>query len=366
MNGRRVVFLLVAAVVIFALAAWLSTNRQTAAPTLAGKPVLPGLSAAVNSIGEVRLSKGDGTKATLKKGATDWMVAEKDYPADSGKVRKLLLDLGSLNVVEEKTRVAANFPQLGVEDTNAPKATGTRVDAVAGGKTYSVIIGKPGPGKSGYVRAVGSQLSVQGSPLVSADADPRHWLDNKVVDIPQERIKDFAVKPATGSAYNAARDKKETPDFTVTPLPKGRELSSPAVADPIAGSLATLTLEDVQHAAADAGAKLSHTIFHTFDGLEVDVAGRKDGNRSLITIAARSTDKATQAEAQTLTEHLKGWEFEIPGYRYDGMFRTIEDLLKPLPAPPGKAGAKAGKGTAPPAELPGAPDGGVQIPLPQH
>ncbi|MBV9913899.1 MAG: DUF4340 domain-containing protein, partial [Sinobacteraceae bacterium] len=175
MTARRVVVLLVAAIIIFALAAWLSTNRQSPQPALAGKAVLPGLSAAVNAVSEVRLGKADATKTTLKRGTTDWSVAERDYPADSGKVRKLLIDLGALKVVEEKTRVAANFPQLGVEDVSTPKATGTRVDAVAGGKTYSLIVGKSAGGKSGYVRALNSQQSVLATPLVAVDADPRHW-----------------------------------------------------------------------------------------------------------------------------------------------------------------------------------------------
>ena len=50
-----------------------------------------------------------------------------ESPADTTKVRKLLLDLGALNIVEEKTRLPANYPQLGVEDVSSPKASGTAV-----------------------------------------------------------------------------------------------------------------------------------------------------------------------------------------------------------------------------------------------
>ncbi len=129
--------------VIVVLAAWLSSNRPTTKATLAGQPVLQGFdTGTVNSVTEIRLSKGDGTKTTLKKGSTDWTVGERDYPADSGKVRKLLLDLAALNVVEEKTSLPENYPALGVEDTTSDKATGTRVDAVTPGKTFSLIIGK--------------------------------------------------------------------------------------------------------------------------------------------------------------------------------------------------------------------------------
>ena len=130
MTPRRVGMLLVAGIVIIAFAIWLSSQRHLERATLAGDLVLPGLENAVNAITEVRLTKADQTHTTLKKGATDWVVGERDYPADSGKVRKFLLDLGALNVVEEKTRNPANYPQLGVEDTTSPRATGTRVAVV--------------------------------------------------------------------------------------------------------------------------------------------------------------------------------------------------------------------------------------------
>jgi len=377
MSARRVVVLLVAGLLVVAFAVWLSSKRHLERSTLAGDVVLQGLENALNTVTEVRLSKGDGTAATLKRGAEGWNVAQRDYPADSGKVRKLLLDLAALNVVEEKTRTPANYPLLGVEDVNSPQATGTRVDAVTPGKTWSLIVGKSSSGKSGYVRVVGAEQSLLATPLVSVDADPRHWLDHTLLDISQERIQEIAVKPAQGPAYTAHRDKKDQSDFGVAEVPKGRELSSPAAADPIAGSLAGMTLDDVRRAAdaattpapaakpaavapTSATAAVAHATFRTFDGLELEVTGHKEGDKSLVTLTARSTAKETEAEAQSLAARLKGWEFELPGYKYDGMFRPLEDLLKKLPEPPAKpakdgtkpvkAGAKAKADLAGPRE----------------
>jgi Domain of unknown function (DUF4340) len=344
MTARRVVMLLAAGVLVIAFAVWLSSTRNPEPATLAGNAVLPGLDkATLNSVSEVRLSKGDGTKTTLKKGATDWMIAERDYAADSGKVRKLLLDLAALNVVEEKTRAAENYPALGVEDTTSSKATGTRVDAVTPARTFSLIVGKSSGAKSGYVRLPNSPQSLLAAPLITLDADPRRWLDNKLIDIPQDRIREISVKPADGPGYTATRASKDQSDFTVAEVPKGRELSSPAAADPIAGSLGSLSLDDVRHAptAPPAGTPppaVSHAIFRTFDGLEIDVAGHKDGNSTLISLTPRSTAQATQTEAQTLESQLKGWEFEVPSYKYDGMFHPLEELLKKLPEPAAKGG----------------------------
>ncbi len=346
MTARRVIILLAASVLVIALAVWMSSKGRGERGPLAGDAVLAGLDkSSLNSVTEIRLSKGDGTRTTLKKGSADWSVAERDYPADSGKVRKLLLDLAALNVVEEKTRVAENYPALGVEDVDSPKAGGTRVDAVTPARTYSLIVGKSSGAKSGFVRVINSPQSLLAAPLITLDADPRRWLDSTLIDISQDRVKEVALKPAEGPGYTAGRTSKDQADFTVAGIPKGRELSSPAAADPIAGSLGALSLDDVQRAPVTPPTGLSHAVFRTFDGLEIDVAGRKDGTRTLVTFSPRSTAKETEGEAKTLDARVKGWEFEIPSYKYDGMFRPLEDLLKkpPEPAPKGGKGGKPGK-----------------------
>ncbi len=357
MTPRRVLTLLIASIMVIVLAVWLSSNRQTARPTTAGDPVLQGLDkGAVNSVSEIRLTKGDGTRTTLKKGPADWSVGERDYPADTGKVRKLLLDLAALNVVEEKTSTPENYPALGVEDTKSAKATGTRVDAVTSWKTYSLIVGKSSGAKSGFVRVASATQSLLAAPLLTLDADPRRWLDHTLIDIPQDRIKEIAVKPADGPGYTATRANKDQSDFTVAEVPKGRKLSSPAAADPIAGSLAGVSLDDVQHTPTTAPAGVSHAVFSTFDGLKIDVAGHKEGTKTLVSFTPISTAQATEAEAKTLGARLRGWEFEIPSYKYDGMFRPLEDLLEKLPEPAAKGGKKSGA-TGKPDETTGLPPG---------
>jgi len=333
MTPRRVLFLLGAGIIIVAFAIWLSSRRHLERATSAGDLVLPGLENTLNSVTEARLTKGDQTHTTLKKGASDWVVAERDYPADSGKVRKFLLDLGALNVVEEKTRNPANYPQLGVEDTTSPKATGTRVAVVTPAKVYEIIVGKPSSAKSGFVRVPSNEQALLAAPSLSVDADPKHWLDQTLLDIPQDRMKAVEEKPSEGPAFTASREKKEQTDFTVSNIPKGRELTSPVAADSMAGGLGGLTLDDVRKAGGAGDTKVSHALFRTFDGLEVDIAGRKDGSHDLISITAHSTAKETADEAQKLTTRFQGWEFEIPSYKYDTLFTSLDSLLKPVEKP---------------------------------
>src|SRR5258708_32372723 len=111
MTARRVTILLIAGVLVIVLAVWLSSKRHVERGTLAGDPVVTGLEkSALNSITEVRLTKGDGTRTTLKKGASDWSVGERESPADSGKGRKRVLGLAALTGVEEKTSTPETYP----------------------------------------------------------------------------------------------------------------------------------------------------------------------------------------------------------------------------------------------------------------
>ena len=341
MTPRRVAWLLAGGLALIVFAIWLSSKRHLDRATLAGDLVLPGFEHAVNAVTEVDLRRGDATRTSLKKATHGWVVGERDWAAEPGKVRKLLLDLGALNVVEEKTRLPANYPQLGVEDVSTPQATGTQVDAVTPGHTFSLIVGKSSSGKSGYVRVAGTVPSLLAAPLLTLDADPKTWLERSVIDLPVTRVRQVEEKPAEGPAYTATRDQKEQPDFAVAPIPKGRSLTSAGAADAIAAGLGSLTLEDVQKAAPPSDARLSHALYRTFDGLEIEAAGRKDGAHAFISLKARASGKDAEAESLELNKRLGGWEFEIPEYKYSAIFRTQEELLQPLPSKPEPKKAKA-------------------------
>jgi hypothetical protein len=341
MTPRRVLMLLIAGVLVIAGALWIASQRHLERATLAGDRVLPGLEKSLNDVTEIHLTKGDATRTTLKKGATDWVVAERDYPADSGRVRKLLLDLGALSVVEEKTRNREFYPQLGVEDSDSPKASGTLVEVISPAKTFALIVGKPAEGKSGFVRVARTPPSLLAQPLISIDADPRRWIDRTVVDIGEQRLKEAVIEPAAGPAYTASRAAPQQSDYKVAPIPKGRELSSSSAANEVGGALVALQADDVRRAPAAGATKPDHAIFRAFNGLELDVTGIVEGEHHIIALLARATAKESQAEAEALNRRLQGWQIEIPGYKYQAMFRPLEDLLKKVePAKP-----KATKGS---------------------
>jgi len=344
MTARRVMLLFAIGIVVIAAAVWMSSRNQAGGDSIAGTKVLPGLESSVNDITEVRITKAGGTQATLDRKATDWVVAQRNYPADSGKLRKLLLDLGSLQAVERKTAIARNYPLLGVESVTGPKATGARIDLVSAGKTWSLIVGHSVDDNDCYVRVADAAQSLLASPLIMVDADPKLWLDPTVLDIGSSRVSEVDEQPAKGPAFSVSRDRSSQANFTVHGVPHGRQLSGADAADTMGSALSALTLTDVAKAgAAPNGIVLSHAAFKTFDGLEIDISGYKQATNGYIAVTARATGNAAASEAQQINARVQGWDYQIPDYRYDEIFQPLDGLLQPLPAKKAPAKARSGK-----------------------
>lgn len=335
MTQRRLGFLLIASLAVLVLAVWV-VHRQSAAGTAsrAGEAVLPGLANQLNSVTEVRISAAGGVRTTLDRGAKRWLVSERAYPADSGKLRKLLIDLGDLKVIERKTRLARNYPILGVQKLTSAKASGTRIDVITPHKTWSLIVGHTANGNDCYVRVVGHKQSLLASPLVMADATPAQWLEPIIIDVSHSRISRIEERPARGRRFSIARAKASDADFTVHGIPRGRKLDSAGAADDMASALSNLTLSDVRKSApAPRGVRLSHAVFETFDGLEIDVDGYQTGKRGkhYIDVVAHGSGKKAANQAARINARVRGWEYRVPGYRYQEIFQPLSGLLAPLP-----------------------------------
>lgn len=346
MSARRLGLLAIAALLVAAGALWLSSSRSDR-DTLAGDAVLPEARARVNEVTEVRLSKGDRSRVTLRRAEGAWQVAERGYPADSGKVRKLLLDLTGLEVIEEKTSDPANYPLLGVEDVKGTHAAGVLAEIVSPQVTRSIVVGKPSGTKASFVRVAGRPTTLLASPQLSLETDPRRWLAAELLDIDAARVHRVEINPASGPPYSAARDQPGAAELEIAALPRGRELSSPGAATALAAGLDGLTIDDVKAADAGRTPQPLRAKFSTFDGLVVELAGHKDGTRGFVTVEARydaalasgfagmakeaKLPAATEVEkeAAAVTARSRGWQFELPAWKFDAIFRPLEELLKP-------------------------------------
>ncbi len=384
MMRNRSLMLAAAAAVLLIAGLWLSLHRASEQADLGGGQVFADLTAALGEVTEIRLSRGDGSRTTLRKAAGGWTVVEREYPADSARVRDLALGLAGMKFIERKTSDPASYARLGVEAPDTPTATSTLVEVVAGDKKWALIVGKNAEGRAVYVRKPKEAASALVEPAITVEPDPKRWIDRALVDIPGASVHDISVKPAGGPSYLLTRAKRGDADLTLSPVPRGRSAASSMSLNGQADTLTAFSFDDMRAVPATPPAATDHATFRTFDGQVFEFAGRKEADKAWVTVTttrdaalaaqfpapppaapatpatpvatvpttaatppattastatpAPSPAKTPDQSAERLAARAKGLEFEIPLYKYETLFRKQEDLLEPKPEPAKKAG----------------------------
>jgi hypothetical protein len=286
---------------------------------------------------------------------TGWSIKERsDYPADTQKVNALLLALEDAKLREEKTSNPTNYATLGVQDLTAPGATGALVELAGPNLSGAVklVVGKSDAmTRASYVRRFGEAQSWLTNEI-QVNTDATAWLRRDLLNIGADRIQEVLVQISGSPRYSVVKEKRADANFDVTPLPKKRELNSVSAANSVAQILTSLQLDDVRPAAELSNNKsAAQTSFHTFDGLTVDFCGYKIEDKHWITVKAGFDDslakrfhlateskdaKATpesgndkiQTEAESLNKQFGEWAYAIAPYKYDAIFKPVEELLK--------------------------------------
>ena len=355
MSRGRLIALGIAAFLAIAGALLLSTQRNLPRDPH-GSSFLPSLAAELNTVTSLSVSKGSPTPAvTVHKQGEQWSVAQRaDYPADVLKLRKLLQALNDAKIREEKTSNPANYSIIGVEDPLKPRASGAQIELIAQDGKHDVIIGKS-VGNGNFVRRAGETTSYVIEPAISLEAEPRFWIDTKLLDLPADKIQSIESKPATGPGYflhrtpvgsdkavaaNAPTTAPAAPapgapapgasaladKFVLDAVPAGRQAAEAQTLANSATLLSNLAIDDVSPAGEVDFSKPSRATVTLFDGGVVTLIGMVVGDKHWIQVSA--------SKDASLSAKTSGRAFEIASYRYDGLFRPLEQLLVPKPAPP--------------------------------
>lgn len=335
MSLRRLALLGLAALLAIAGAFWLSSGRSLPRAVQQGERVLPGLERRLNEVTEVRIARGDGLATTLRRDSASWRVVERDYPADVAQIRRLLLDLAALEVLEEKTSDPARYAQLDVDPVSGPTARGTLVTLSIDGRAdgaMQLIIGKTEGSRAVFVRVPDSATSLLAKPQILADAAPRRWLATQLLDLPADRVRRVSITARGEPTYIAERGNDGSGPLALTALPPDRELADPGSVEALAAALVDLRLDDVIAPGGAAQASLptgAEARFETRDGLTLDLRERESGAQRLITIEASGSTEATRAEAEAINARLRGREFEVAAFKTRVLFRPLAELLRP-------------------------------------
>ncbi len=302
--------------------------------------------------------------ATIERGEQGWVVAERDgHRADFERLRSNLQALAQARRVEKKTALPEFYSRLGVEGPDSPDTDGYLLELEYRDKhpAEGYIVGRRAGAGMAYVRTAGETQSW----MVSADFDlsgrTRDWLDRDVINLASGEVRRVVLDRGAGDMLEIAKGDPGDINFTPLNIPEGRELEYGSVANSIAGALANVEANDVRPVAAVE--ELPRAVlarYETFAGLELRLDVREeapapvaaedsvdDGDDprywAMFSAAALDPPEVAQAgddagsdepaqqpeeRAAELNARLGGWAYELPRYKSDQWFRTMDDLLK--------------------------------------
>jgi hypothetical protein len=376
MTSRKLSILALVAVIAVVAGLWLG-GRHTSPPSLESATLYPDLKKELGAITAVRIVKAGGTPALeAKRGEGGWTITDRhNYPADEAKLRKLITGLTEAKVLEEKTSNPESYKTLGVEDISDAAAGGMQLELDGPKQPVKLIVGKQAQGaQSQYVRRAGEPKSWLINKSIDTSSSADQWLRKEIIDVSADRVQSAEVTVGTGKPYSATKKTRADADFAVEGLPKGKTLSAPSAADNFATALAGLTLSDVKPASEVTDQPSARATIKTFDGLVTEATGWKKDDKHFIAlktsydaaladkfkVATRDADKKdapaadaakkegegsppaadkpadapkpaprnVEEESTKANAQLNGWVYEIPAYKYDAIFKPVDELIK--------------------------------------
>ena len=336
MQRRGLILLAAGAVILAALAVWtLAAGERGVSAAASGEQAFPGLAGRLGEVATVELSR-EGFAATFVRKGDSWVAVEKgDYPAADGKIRQVVLAMADMVLVEPKTRKPELYPRLEVEDPATGKSTLVVLKDKTGAAIARLIVGKRrydrlGAGNDGvYVRKPDDSEAWLARGSLDLSGAPSSWLDRRIVDIPDKRIRKVVLTQPDGAALTLSRPGPDA-KFAIEGAPADARLKSDTAAGEPAMALETLDLDDVKPAAAlpVPNEGVWSAALTTFDGLTVSLRLFERDNKSWIAISAAGAG-TSEAEAKQIDSKATPWVFEIPSYKAKPLQTKLGDLIEP-------------------------------------
>jgi hypothetical protein len=368
MNNKLLGALVLA--VVLAAVAWKVSIDKAPQTEVTRAALYVGLLDQLNDVARIEL-RAAKAHTTLRREGEQWMVASLDnFPAEPAAVKRLLLALADLQIVETKTSLPENYGRIGVADAgDASDSLQVELHDTKDARLLAVLVGhkrEGGQQSQRYVRRVGEPQSYLVNGKVDVSADAITWLDARIVDVDTARVRRVSIAPGDGAAVTIVKNKALDNFFELKDVPAGKVPRSKALVSSLGSLLLDLRFTHVAAATRFTDAKpLRQTTVQTFDGMVVRIDEfETDGKRyarfdfaydaSLVDAAAAGETAAVKAdepplvpgaepkkaaesevpkesveqEAARLKARNAAWVYELPDFKQRLLTKRLDDLVQ--------------------------------------
>ena len=338
-----VVTVLLVALAIFAV----SMQRRALTSDFETRPMFPDLTEKVNDAARVEVvSRLTAVTVVRDDEAGDtWRLVEKEnHPARADLVKRTVVGLAGLELVEERTALADWHKHINLTDP-ADKGTGVRVSVydAAGEELAALIVGKL-EGSADidatgtiYVRRVGDDQAYVARGSFNLEQQPVAWLDTGVIDLAAGRVTRVDVLPEDGTSYAVSLkdwDGASKPAYEIDGLADDLQPVTDYAITGVGNGLVGLQFTDVVPQEDVILEAPVSSVYNTKDGLQVTVQAEKQDKSYYVVLDARAVDGADDAvvqEAARLAAGFAPYAFVVSTVRGADLTRAFETLTEPKP-----------------------------------
>jgi hypothetical protein len=340
------------AVLLAVLALW--QRSSTGEPAFKPVRMFASLDAKKDDVATIQIETKSASFNVTRNAEGRWILPDKDkYPADINMVRKTVLGLAELDLVQAKTGRSDWQEKLGL---GLPKSggSGTLVTLKDGkGEVLASLIagtGAEGEAAGGrqaiYVRRPNEPQTYVARGTFQATTDLVQWLDKAFVELARDRVKAVARKPIKGRPYTVTRAKPEDENFRIVEaIPAGRVLRTETEPNAVGNALLGISFEDVRPQEKLDFANAARADYTTFDGLTLSLSIIQQENDYWMTVnavadptvqpspakpGARQLKPDVAKEAKEINALVGGWAYKVPRYKGAILMAPLEDLLRPV------------------------------------
>ncbi len=352
---RNLVILGVAtAGISLAAAITVSVQREETAAKYEPQIFFSGLADKVSGASKLVYTTGLGLRGTaditIERGADGiWRLAEREgYPAKADRVRKTILGLTELELMEPRTANKDWHSKLGL---GAPEDLGSGVrvqlldetdQVLASFIAGNVIEGSGDAQGRGllYVRRDGEDQTWLARGNISLDKDVAGWLDDRLVDVPMERIQRVTLWAGSEKPLVMSRRSAQHPNYIIENVPDGYVTRGAPLVNASANAFADFTFEDAVPETALEFKDPPIAIIETFDGLKITLTMTGAGSAMWTTVQAEANPaadgvgdpQALAAEVADINARLGGWAYKMEQNLGLRLTQTFEQLTRPVSA----------------------------------
>lgn len=328
MRTRTLLWLTLATALVVAAAALSVWQQRRATHFEPPEPLVPALADRLNEVTTIKI-KQDEHSIEIVRTQTGWTLGDHDgYPANIESVREFLLAFADLKRLERKGSDEALLGPLGFgPDAIAPP---THIEiATNDGPLTNMELGATSPdGLGRYVRLLndGSVWVVEGT--IHADPTVPAWAQTDLLRLGSQFLESITIEQAGEQPFTVAKvGNGLDAQYTIAPMPDGREIGSPSHFAKLFSSVALLTFVDVRRLDTDQPPQAVLT-YSTTAGSRFTIKTWSEQDRfgeRITWIAFEFENKQQQRSA------LEGWAYRLTPYAADAFELGVDDLTFELP-----------------------------------